>query len=472
MAAEAWRTRRQIAPLRRNSLPRFAGPAAVVVVAALMGYWLQVPGISTATKLGVAALPALLLLVLMRRELAGIFLLVSLPFTAVSVEGGAGIFTWTGIFIFGGWLIGVLAFESWGTLKLRRTDLSVAAYTGLAAISALFAGGNGQLARAYLTAFAIYFLISRTIKSTRQVEWSIVTLCASLGGAAIIALAVPGAAGIRESAGGVVRVGAIGTAGAQFTGIDRFGGELVVAIVLSWLAFRGTDLKAVAARMLSAFAVLALVQTVSRSAAVAMMVAILAWAVTAPAGRRLPRVGFAIVIIGFAILAAPAPLKDRFAAVEQLQQESLSRLAIWQGGLRMFEAHPVLGVGIGNYPEQLPRYLHGLPLSEVNQDAHSVFLATLGQLGAVGFAALLYLLWRVSREAGDLTTIGRRLHPHESIASITSPSRDLARMGGALFAAFAALLVMAAMLDLTRDPFLYGMLGLVHGTHRLLEGSR
>ena len=69
----------------------------------------------------------------------------------------------------------------------------------------------------------------------------------------------------------------------------------------------------------------------------------------------------------------------------------LERLAHWESGLRMFDAHPLLGVGIGNYEAAygsfaLPHWYDSLG------HAHNIFINFLAESGFVGLAAFL-LFW-------------------------------------------------------------------------------
>jgi putative inorganic carbon (HCO3(-)) transporter len=84
----------------------------------------------------------------------------------------------------------------------------------------------------------------------------------------------------------------------------------------------------------------------------------------------------------------------------------LERLAHWQAGLRMFDAAPWIGIGIGNYAVAYPRF--ALPhWYEALGHAHNLyinFMAETGILGAVSFLVLwassLALAFRKSK-AGD-----------------------------------------------------------------------
>ena len=92
----------------------------------------------------------------------------------------------------------------------------------------------------------------------------------------------------------------------------------------------------------------------------------------------------------------------------------LERLAHWQAGLRMFDANPWLGVGIGNYAAvyaayALPRWYEALG------HAHNVYinsLAETGVLGAAAFAifwvaALLFTGRAVTRRTGYSAALAR-----------------------------------------------------------------
>jgi len=74
---------------------------------------------------------------------------------------------------------------------------------------------------------------------------------------------------------------------------------------------------------------------------------------------------------------------DNFAALE--------RLAHWQVGWRMFEEHPWIGVGIGNFA---PEYEHYAPAHwyEPLGHAHNIFINFMAETGILGLAAFL-LFW-------------------------------------------------------------------------------
>lgn len=98
-------------------------------------------------------------------------------------------------------------------------------------------------------------------------------------------------------------------------------------------------------------------------------------------------------------LAMPDPARteitdDNFAALE--------RMAHWQAGWRMFEDHPWLGVGIGNYAVAYPAYAAPHWYEPLGH-AHNIFinfLAETGVLGGMAFAVLwLSIGWVAWRRA-------------------------------------------------------------------------
>lgn len=116
-----------------------------------------------------------------------------------------------------------------------------------------------------------------------------------------------------------------------------------------------------------------------------------------------------------AVLAAvthliPASMTQRIAEVIQyfgvfdvrtveLTPQNFSvveRMAHWQAGWYMFLAHPWLGVGAGNYAAAYPDYYVGPWLNPLGH-AHNYYLNTMAELGVVGLALLVLVLWLVFR---------------------------------------------------------------------------
>lgn len=64
------------------------------------------------------------------------------------------------------------------------------------------------------------------------------------------------------------------------------------------------------------------------------------------------------------------------------------RLAHWIAGLRMYEAHPLLGVGIGNYPDAYANYYITIFDNSLGQ-AHNYYINIAAETGTLGLVAYL-----------------------------------------------------------------------------------
>ena len=130
----------------------------------------------------------------------------------------------------------------------------------------------------------------------------------------------------------------------------------------------------------------------------------------------------AVLLLALAISGAlPAAILDRLAQtveyfgvfdVRTVEVSSdnwavVERMAHWQAGWYMFEAHPWLGVGAGNYAQAYPLYFVGM-WREALGHAHNYYLNMLAELGIIGGGALLLLLGiAFSRLGGTLARTER-----------------------------------------------------------------
>ncbi len=90
----------------------------------------------------------------------------------------------------------------------------------------------------------------------------------------------------------------------------------------------------------------------------------------------------------------PASIVSRFSSIGNIADTSTSyRVNIWRGTLRMLRDYWVSGIGIGEAPWYLvyPRY--SLAAIETAPHAHNLYLQILTELGVVGLALLLILLF-------------------------------------------------------------------------------
>ena len=168
---------------------------------------------------------------------------------------------------------------------------------------------------------------------------------------------------------------------------------------------------------------LALLASLSRSAWIAVAAAVVVMLV-AHDRRTAPLVGLGFLLalllglVGLFGLLPPVVtsrftvLLDNFALFDA-RSVTLSaanfalvqRMAIWQAAWEIYQQHPVLGIGLGNFDVAYPSYaLPGWP--QLPGHAHNHYLNLLAELGVLGLSAYVVLLgwlyvsvWRAVQQA-------------------------------------------------------------------------
>jgi O-antigen/teichoic acid export membrane protein/O-antigen ligase len=135
------------------------------------------------------------------------------------------------------------------------------------------------------------------------------------------------------------------------------------------------------------------------------------------ARRSLRGLAGAAAIVGGLAAVLPSAVGARLATVwnsSNLDASSTVRIDLWSSALRMFETHPVFGVGYLNFSSQLPAYYintgtydSSLVQFAMLDFAHNTYLTVLAQTGLAGFCLVGFLAvvgwrkaWSASR-AGD-----------------------------------------------------------------------
>lgn len=128
---------------------------------------------------------------------------------------------------------------------------------------------------------------------------------------------------------------------------------------------------------------------------------------------------------------------------------TVERIAHWVAGLRMFAAHPILGVGAGNYAAAYPRFACA-DWPEPLGHAHNYYINTAAELGVIGLVAflallscVLYLGWRASHRYMLDAKVGGEFASAET--------RRIIAIG------LLAVLVGVAVHNLTDDLFVHAM---------------
>ena len=103
---------------------------------------------------------------------------------------------------------------------------------------------------------------------------------------------------------------------------------------------------------------------------------------------------------------APSALKDRFGQLESQVRifnsndvlvtnanfATVERMAHWQTGLAMFDAHPFTGVGIGNFNARFAQFAVNPAFTVSEGHAHNYYINVAAETGIIGLAAYLWLI--------------------------------------------------------------------------------
>jgi O-antigen ligase len=142
--------------------------------------------------------------------------------------------------------------------------------------------------------------------------------------------------------------------------------------------------------------VVALFATFSRGGVVALVVALLVGVFYGGRWRKgILVLGLVAIAVGALYIAGAGG--GGSGADRLLNSNTSGRSSIWTVGLRMVDAHPVIGVGSGNYTIAEPHYLLSAPgalqadqfIIETPYVAHNVYLHILAELGVIGLVLFL-----------------------------------------------------------------------------------
>jgi len=117
--------------------------------------------------------------------------------------------------------------------------------------------------------------------------------------------------------------------------------------------------------------------------------------------------GFLVVLIGLAVWLGGSELGNRLISIRSESSTEISggtRLAIVRDSWKMWKTRPLMGWGLGNFPEVYPQYRSFYTNLFVNQ-AHNDYVQVIVEMGAVGFALMLWFLaitfYRASTKVGS-----------------------------------------------------------------------
>lgn len=403
------------------------------------------------------------------RQAAGYVMLASLPFAEISVGHGASLVRYVLLGALVAWALTESVFGSFAWLRPGRTDLKVLAWILASIASAAFLNTSAApgLALTYLNLALVYYVCSRMIRDARQVRGAVLALSIGVGAVAVLTLADPALAGSFDLSGSVARIGPLGATGAA--GINRFAGWLVVGTLLPWMALgRSRQPVTLLARALSVVSLVALVETVSKAGMIALGAGLLLWAVLFPGTGRGRRLIGLMALLPLAWLALPVSVHERFGQFLQPDSVAYSRFAIWDGGLRMFMAHPLNGVGVGNFARLVPAYFPQGTTYIQAQAPHNVVVGALAETGIMGTLLMAMMIGTILAEGFRLIRGDRRGYRVVARNTDQAASRQYyARLTAGLVVAYLVFLIVALSVDLERDRFFVALAGLVHGIYRV-----
>ncbi len=192
-------------------------------------------------------------------------------------------------------------------------------------------------------------------------------------------------------------------------GDPNFYAQILVVIVPIAFHFMMTEKKLllrIAAAWSLTVSSLSIIFTFSRGGAIALGVVVAGIIL-----YRRPR-PFELILIGLLVIGVFAALPDQYSA----RMNTLTQLVTGQADVReevsirgrmsellvawqMFTEHPILGVGVGNYPQFYQSYSRkiGLDPRTENREPHNLFLEVAAETGLVGllvFGLVLYFSFR------------------------------------------------------------------------------
>ncbi|HEU4449422.1 MAG TPA: O-antigen ligase family protein [Gaiellaceae bacterium] len=298
------------------------------------------------------------------------------------------------------WALALVAIQAVRSLLSGRRLEAPPAFVGAiafvaAALAAVPVATDGAAAAAKFLLLAgsvfVYLLIALFLDDWRSLRPIFAALL-------LVGLLVAGHALWQYATGDLSRVGFVSAAGAVeyrvasfFPHPNQLAGFVVLFVPVS-VGLYGvfeSRLARIACVLLPLLALPAAIVTYSRGVLVALAALVVLFA---RSRRAWPLIAGAVVVV---VLLAPAAWQDRVADAGRLDRpEIATRLDFWDAAVSMFQANPILGVGLNNFDvayvdlERTGRsFLPGSGLA-APETAHNLYLNTLAEQGLVGIVAL------------------------------------------------------------------------------------
>jgi O-antigen ligase len=379
----------------RLDLRERAWQLALAAVAVLLGV-----GAGVDPRIAVAAAIGLAFVVLVMADLTiGLCLFAVVAFLDVLPHLGGSVVSFTKI-------VGFLLAISW-LAKVSSSDDSrndflaahptftyvLALFIGWAALSVTWAeksGAAGTPLLRYALNLILFLIVYTAVRTPRHLAWTV--------GAYVVGSAVAAGYGILSPPQNVAyydvtRVS--GTIGDPNELASVLVGGTVLAAALA-ATLKGAPLLRLGAALASALCAAGIFLSLSRGGLVALAFALVAAIVVAGRRWRLQALTLAVAVAAGAFVYFGFYASTDAASRVTSFGSGTGRTDIWTVGWRMVQAHPVNGVGVGNYQTSAIHYL--LEPGAIQRDefivdtpkvAHNTYLQVLAELGIVG--AVLFL---------------------------------------------------------------------------------
>src|SRR5947209_7139982 len=270
--------------------------------------------------------------------------------------------------------------------------LAILAWMAASALWAESLSAWADAAQTWTLNLALFPILFMGLRKPKDVSWLLLSFVVGVLLSVIDGVLTGTAAGVDNRLGGAAGIN------------PNILGDLsaVGAILAVTLALQRTwpTVTRLAMLVAAGFSVVTVFLTGSREAVLGLAVAILVSPLLVGRGRRggmlLGAATAAMVAVVLFLAFTPASVRTRLFSADATGS---GRTNIWLVGLRMVKAHPVQGIGAGNFPITTIHYLFApgeLQFSKYIVDepkvAHNIYLEVLAELGIVGLVMLLVLL--------------------------------------------------------------------------------
>lgn len=311
----------------------------------------------------------------------GIIIIIGLIYSNVASLVGGSVFKVVVVFTLVAWLINNLMYDP--RFVNHRTSFYIGLFTLLAIIS-IIPASNKELAleafSTYIKSAILFFLIINLIDSPQLIRYTLWII--------VLMAAVNAVYGISSFFSNALLAGRVSALREDPNNLAII---LVSAVPLTMSLLKQE--KGLLAKMILFASGISIIVTValtySRGGMIALIFVLL-WLLYNERKNRLVMVVFIIILAIIMYLFI-----EEFSHYQKLirlvvkDQSFIQRLKLYRGGLRMFMAHPLIGVGLGNFIVWSTRYT-GLILALY---AHNIFLHIAAETGIVGLFAFVLIIY-------------------------------------------------------------------------------